>query len=374
MNALQEEIRRFVGQNRILVVPRNEMPFENEFSKWDGLTDFYAFDEEKCGKRVKKLSELPEMSDIWGAFSSKDMEVFGKDLCCPRGWADGYADDKRWSQETEALGRQIFGDWFNDYPQGQGRCGRAVIAQSSSCLTVWDQTESGLKIVLKHSNGGSCSIWHEAAHLRFCYPPSEDPNIGYFGEALADGVMAYMLLLNKTESNKQKAFEHAAEVQERIYARRLQSFFDISATSHWTAAAIEATLQKERIPNEDEYFFTMRGLQTRVLYTLLANETGIVSRTTYSTNERENVIGEKMDAREKRCIIEGFDISFMSFTPEKVIGALIQVMDTHELAEATRTEGEKIVEAYNYFCPDKAVPYTPITPAAKNKIPALAAA
>ncbi|MDD3371256.1 MAG: hypothetical protein PHE27_05460 [Alphaproteobacteria bacterium] len=397
MTATQQDLRRFTGLDRLLLIDRSDLPHEDAFKKHDGL-DPYGFDARQLDERTEKLLALPGMDAVWGEATEQDLAAFKRRLSMACGWTLGIKNGEPWTRETRAMGREIFGAWFDLYPQGTGQSTKALIVPRSSHLKSFGllngETERG-----SVQSGTTCSVLHEAAHLRFVYPETKKLETRYFEEALADGFMAHVRLygdvpraptaterLKRLFGRKPKpgaetkplpvSPEGAAEVRAWIYERRMDAFFGISNTSYWTAAAIEATVQKERIPKLADVFYTVRGLQLRAGDTLVARKQGRKNPKTYSPHERQNVIGyegymDKKEVRDPEMTLREF---LEKFSPKDLIEALAEVLRTHDLEPDTRAEGEKIVEAYNYFCPQNAVVHSPSCPASEtSKIPVLAA-
>ncbi|MDD3370480.1 MAG: hypothetical protein PHE27_01510 [Alphaproteobacteria bacterium] len=305
----QKEMAALVGFPGVFSLDRKTLPGEEIFSDI-AQSKTAPFTDEQIDARLERLLELPDFAAVW-----KDLDAFDRNgiknyLTKSTGWGFIRGDSAPWSQETVEMGRKIFGNWFDTYPQGDRRFSFAFVVPDSPYLCQGMQMESGFEFSLKHPSE-NLYLRHELSHCRFSFPPQkgDDIDLEYFDEAMADGASAHLhLAAAHTKEEREKSL---LEVQELIHSRRLNAFMNLSPSSYWTAAAIEATLQKERIPGWAENAFAVRGLQVRVL-------------------------------------------------------------DTHELAEITRREGERIVEAYNYFCPEKAVPFAPKLPPKPVSAPALA--
>ncbi|MDD3370481.1 MAG: hypothetical protein PHE27_01515 [Alphaproteobacteria bacterium] len=392
MSLSQKEITALGGNTRILVIDRASLPHETVFKNFFAnrlarLTDSQTND------RINFILSHPRLPRGWKHPSDGQRETLATSVSMACGWGAHAGRTREWSEKTVALGNQIFGNWFNSYPKGHMRISASILATDSPYI---GDTPAANPIVgiLNKQISPDLDLRHEIGHTRFAYSAKEeenDANVLYFGEALADGFMAHTHLYGVPETgdgvadrlkallpgkNKQTRSDappaaRAEEIQMWIHQRRLEAFFNTAASYDWTAAAIEATLQKQRIPNWDETFYLVRGLQIRTFDTILAEENGEKNLKEYSRYERENTFYYEgpLDKNALHDPLRTVVGNPEKYPAEKLIETLVGILDTHELPEATRREGEKIVEAYNAFCPENTVPFSPKLHAAP--IPAL---
>jgi hypothetical protein len=270
-----------------------------------------------------------------------------------------------WSEETLQLGRHIFGPHFDSYPRGDACVSAAVICPASPFFDMANEIDRlGLIAPRPVSRDYlDLALRHEKGHLRFYYLPGQDFQKEYFSEALADG---YALVTHLEEGDAPEA------VNEFIHLRRLEAFLGASHARYWTAAACEATLEKNKIPLADEAFFTIRGLHLRIYEKLLSESTGVGSKATFSNDEKRNVKKYK-GSLDREVVREHFGFSPpVRFAASAQIQALAPILETEDLAPQTRREGEKVIEAFNYFCPNETITLAPVqAPAPPSKSPSL---
>ncbi|MDD3370483.1 MAG: hypothetical protein PHE27_01525 [Alphaproteobacteria bacterium] len=339
---------------------------------------------DQLNDRIEDLLSIPDIPAVWKSDEAPFRDVVKQTVCKSAGWTIKLCKPAPWDNNTVELGTRIFGDWFRSYPQGNARAVSAVIAPHSPYLGK-DPNENAFTRKLDTLASEELLLRHELGHVRLAFLSSEETGnirISYFSEVFADGFMAYTYLNNLPKKEdapgggwlkhvlkplmKKKPDRNikGQEIQKAIDRRRLTAFFEQAWPAYWTAAAIEATLQQEKIPEWKENFYTVRGLLIRSLETIQAEEKGVPNTKAYSKNESENVENyegdlDKNAVRSPDGKIYSLKNQRFSYPPEKVMEALVQVLNTHNISTATRREGEKIVKAYNDLCPENAIPFSP---------------
>ena len=377
MTINETELRKLTNGIDVFFIDRTTLPYENLFKHALDGTEV-TFTEDQIYARLQAVLSIPGLANVWKAPLNEKLNSLKGDLCRTSAWVHSSSRIGSPSQETVELGKRIFGWWFDTYPKTNLRILFAIVAPDSPHLNNSIYIESGLRIALQHQNP-DLDARHEIGHLLFdSYSPHMGEALLYFNEARADSFMACTHLNANRDIPFSKTLspngEKAAEVKEWIHKRRMDAFFNLSPSVYWTAAAIEASLKKNKIPEWADNFYTIRGLQIRALDTLLAEKNGRENVKTYSTQEFKNVVNYTGLLNKEALCVSNKYISELreDFLPEKIIEALACVLKTHNLDEATRREGEKVIAAYHYFCPENPVLATPTIPECSNKTSALA--
>ncbi|MDD3370479.1 MAG: hypothetical protein PHE27_01505 [Alphaproteobacteria bacterium] len=351
MSLSQKEATALAGFSNVVLIDRSNLPCEDAFS-FSRTGTVAAFSPTQLNERLQYILKLPGVADIWEKTSPKGKSIIETDLRRASGWAYSYGVNASWSQQTIDFGREIFGEWFNLYPAGAMRCFGAIVAADSPYVKNVLQTESGLNFKLKRPNP-DLDKRHELSHLRFAYTTAQkqDPNVNYFNEALADGAAARTHLDVKCPDDERKT--RAMEIQEWIHMRRIDAFFNLAPSCSWTGAATEATMNRTKIPNWSENACAIRGLQIRVLDTALAKSQREINSKNYSKNEYINIAyyHGPLDKNKIADMDTYIPEIRRMIPPEKLMDSLARVLETHNLDKPTLREGEKIIEAYDYFRP-----------------------